>query len=314
MVVLADSIIPKKMTTQVILGILDESIQNTVLPLFENTDLYSRYLLQMLFNFSTDNRRRFGVKTFSECAGAILYAIENRDYDTLKNSGVDRSKLMYISAKCLESLFPISSIEAKAARKKVGYRLKKYHLAKYLGCSVDSMLPMYNWSTSYSRFYDKYIQQIYFKYQKLLIGKANFSVRTSKMHVDYEQLMSNLRMAVCRAIDRCDASKGTLTSMVERTIQTFTNNPEFSHLYGIAFSVSSNVRRRKASEGNVIENFSEELENSNLENEIYMPNFDGIDKNLAIGIRKLRNTAFCHLVLNLPIVFTEEELNTLKGN
>lgn len=313
MVVLVETKIPKKMTTQVLLGILDDSITNTVKPLFENTVLYSRILLQMLFNYSTDSRRRFGNKPFYECAGSILEAIEHRNFYILKEAQIDRSRLMWAAKECLQAMSPILEIEVKVAKRLKGYNLKRYRLSLTMGCNMNYMFGMYQWCNSYSKIYDRLLQQIYLKYQKLLMGRANFTMRTSKMHVDKDQLESNLKMAVGRSIDRCDVEKGTLTSMIERTITTYTNNPEFSHLTGIAFSVSSNVRRRKALAGEVVQNFSSQIEDSDLDKEVYLPNFDGIDKHLAMGIKKLRGTALCHLVLNLPIILSTEEKQMLLG-
>lgn len=313
-----ESKIPRKATTQVVIGILDELIDGFCRPLFENCDMFSRRLLQILFDYSSDSRKRFGVLPFYECAGDIICAIETRNYDLLRKSKIDRSILVMLGKSCLDILRTSIRIEVKIANRKKGWAYKRACLSRYIGCNINILASLYKWSKSYCKLYDRYIEEVYRKYEKLTIGKASYISKNSKMYVDQFQLESNLRMAIGRAIDRCDVEKGTLTYMVEKCMMTFTNNPEFGHLYGIAFTVPTNVRRRKAQKGEVISNFSVGLESQDADMAdaaATSPSiFGDIDDRFMCGIKKLKNTSVALLVMGLPIVLSDSEKKLLAGN
>ncbi len=112
-------------------------------------------------------------------------------------------------------------------------------------------------------------QSILEKYMRLAMLEASAYCTFQKnnnphLQIDVNDVSQNFILAVSKAIDKCDADKGTLTSYVKTWLQDARNSASGSHEYGTAFYVPTSKKREIARKESTINNLSLSIESDEV--------------------------------------------------
>jgi hypothetical protein len=89
------------------------------------------------------------------------------------------------------------------------------------------------------------------KYMRLVMMEAQMfykQQRTNNPHLnfDLDDIAQNFVLAVDKAVNKCDAHQGTLTSYIQNWIKDAKGNPQLRGEYGIAYTIPASQRRSMA--------------------------------------------------------------------
>ena len=316
-------LLPRRLTSQLILSLLDELLAAAALPLFQHTTYMRRLLLQMLLQFSTDNRRKLSALPRPELYALLLKAILTGDFSYVLTCKLDRSLLFRMVADTYAKLEKCGQLEAAIAvsrgRKQQRLLRKRRCIALQLGTPEHMLAPLTTWVAGYILGYTDFRWMITTKYLKLAYHYALKAAYDTKLHVDRQDLFRNLVMAIGRAIDKCDQTKGTLTAYVEQWFLSARNHPDFPHQYGVSFSLPQAVRRQLEKQGQQLTDFTGNMPHEDAipdvnEQSLELRLRNEADRGLLVALRYAKKTEIAVLALNLPIVLTALELQRLRGD
>jgi hypothetical protein len=164
------------------------------------------------------------------------------------------------------------------------------------------------------------------KFIRLAYIKAKAAKKNSDIYVDSEELMMNYILAINRAIDKCDLTKGALASYVEQWFLNAKTNAEFGHEYGISYALPSAQRSKntKLNKWHLQSNFAPSIDDefSDVGREVQqMPDeaaamdFDNLDfdPKLLEKFRHIKKARLAFLAIRLPIILTPQEQALLRG-
>jgi hypothetical protein len=139
------------------------------------------------------------------------------------------------------------------------------------------------------------------------------------LNFDIEDLAQNFSLAVNKAIDKCDAQQGTLTSYIKNWIKDAKGNPQLRGEYGIAYTIPASQRRAMVqSTNNKAVNISvsiddEELQGlrseSNIEEEYERKRTIDLVRVLA---KRADPTGISRMFLGIGEILLPEELRQLE--
>jgi DNA-directed RNA polymerase specialized sigma subunit len=183
-----------------------------------------------------------------------------------------------------------------------------------IGASVERFGAALNWSKAYYREYIKFRNMIMEKYVRFAWNQSQKSKFETNLVVDYEELHINYMLAVVKAIDRYDPTRGPLTACVRGWIQEAKTNPKFNHVYGQSYEMNQEKRNLIIAE-NKQNSFSDQLEN-NLE----VQDTKDLESALAIDqerselydfLVKTKGTKIARLSYGIPYSLSDEEKQSL---
>jgi hypothetical protein len=82
------------------------------------------------------------------------------------------------------------------------------------------------------------------KYMRFTVTMANAYMKGANTRIDLDDLIQNFVLAVSKAIDKCSANQGTLTSYIQQWIRSAQSSSSSSHEYGVAYSVPPAIRKQ----------------------------------------------------------------------
>jgi hypothetical protein len=313
--------LPRRLSTQMILSMLDDFITAAAQPIFQNTTFARRIMMQVILHFSTDNRRKFSFLPKGELHARMLKALVCNDYSMVTPCKIDRSILNRIIMTSYEKIKPAMNLDYRITTSdgetQRAFMLERQTLAKYVGCPEHMLSPLAYWVKGYIKLYRDMNWAIVSKYMKLAYHTMLRYAHYSKMHVDRDDLFKNLVMTVQRAVDKCDQSKGTLTSYVEQWFVSARNNSTFSHVYNVSYILPAVVRRQLQKEGKPLNDFigamPKEEQEDLIESSLELRLKNEVDNKLMYVLRHVKGSEIAFLTLNLPVVLTEEEKDLLRG-
>jgi uncharacterized protein YejL (UPF0352 family) len=162
------------------------------------------------------------------------------------------------------------------------------------------------------------------KYMRFVMMEAQMFHKQQREHnphlnFDIEDLAQNFSLAVNKAIDKCDAQQGTLTSYIKNWIKDAKGNPQLRGEYGIAYTIPASQRRAMAqSTNNKAVNISvsiddEELQGlrseSNIEEEYERKRTIDLVRVLA---KRADPTGISRMFLGIGEILLPEELRQLE--
>lgn len=86
------------------------------------------------------------------------------------------------------------------------------------------------------------------KYMRFVMMEAQLFYKQQRnnnphLNFDLDDIAQNFVLAVNKAIDKCDAQQGTLTSYIQNWIKDAKGNPQLRGEYGIAYTIPASQRR-----------------------------------------------------------------------
>jgi hypothetical protein len=312
-------------STSQIVETLNDFLCSSAEILFKNSEKFRAHIATMLAVFQTDHRKHLSNASLRDTQVAIFHALSTHDFNPIKQIYMDRSFLFSAVASMMYEISMAADIERKLLVKFSAKRERKLAQIKaHLGLASSPILieaAVDVWLNLYVEFRNENIN----KYIRLAFNKAKSAKENSDIYVDIKELTMNYILAINRAIDKCDLTKGTLTSYVEKWFLNAKTNADFSHEYNVAYTMPAAQRSKstKLKNWHLQSNFSPSLDedNAELKNEIEQIvdentlDFDqfNIDVNLLKKYRNIKQTRLAFLTMRLPIILTEEEIKLLKS-
>ena len=120
------------------------------------------------------------------------------------------------------------------------------------------------------------------KYMRLAMLEATTYYKIQKQNNPHLSIMlddvaQNFILAVSKAIDKCDANRGTITSYVQTWLHDAKSTVHFSHEYGTAYSLPNNKKRGIVTEGLKINNIAVSLDHDEVQE---MKSTDNVEENV----------------------------------
>jgi len=309
--------ITANLSSKQIIVILNALLNAAAEPLFQHSHLMRQLVLQAMLQTQVDHRRKISIHSKENTAALIIYGITNRDFSAIKHCEIDRGTLFKAVDIVYGRLKQAVELERRLVRRPKSSKLllRQAMLAHRLGMPVNLMTPLARWIGEYYELYLQFKERIIAKYIKFAYQEANRARALTDLHVDVGELFKNYLLALNRAIDKCDANRGTLTSYIQQWMMSARSSPEFDHQYGVAFTLPANVRKEMERRSIPLTNMSTTINETH--HEIPDPDAEPLrlrpDKTLLACLRQLPHMQVPYLMLDLPVLLTPAEVNNLRG-
>lgn len=138
------------------------------------------------------------------------------------------------------------------------------------------------------------------------------------INVNLDDVAQNFVLAVSKAIDKCDVTKGTLTSYIQMWLKDARNTVHFRHDYGFSYSIPTNKRRDIATGKSSLNNIMLDLNSieaqsvptdTDIEHEIDRKKNVNLVRKLA---KQVDPTGLGRLSLHITETLSDKELQLLE--
>lgn len=307
------------LSSKQIITILNTLLNAVAEPLFEHCSLMRQLILQAMLQTQLDHRRKISVHNKEITTALVLHGISNHDFQAIKLCEIDRGTLFKAVDQIYQLLLQAITIEQKLLTKPKSTELilQQENLAQRLGIDSNLLTPLARWIKIYYELYLQFKGQIIAKYIKFAYQESGRARAMTGLHVDVDDLFKNYLLAINRAIDKCDAERGTLTSYIQQWLLSARSSPEFDHQLGVAYSLPANIRNDMERKNIPLTNMSTPIEERH--HEIADPDGDISktiyqDRILLQCLRNLPDMKIVYLLLDLPIYLRPNEIDNLRGN
>jgi hypothetical protein len=308
------------LSSRQIVEILNSLINAAAQPLFKHSHLMRQLILQALLQTQVDHRRKISIHDKTVAATCIIYGISQNNFDTIKLCELDRNilfqSILYIKPHLEEALV----LERKLLRKPESLKLqmRQRAISKFTGIAPHLLTPIARWVFPYLELYKEFKDRIMEKYHKFAYQEANRARSYTKLFVDIEELYKNYLLAMYKAIDKMDATRGTLTNYIKQWLLSARSAPEFTHQYAVSYHLPSNVRKDMERKNIALTNMSVTLDDTHTEIEDYerfdeMQKIVGKDQYLLQCLRNIPGIKIPYLMIDIPIVLKPHEIEQLRG-
>lgn len=240
-----------------LMKVLDDLLNRAIEPIVKATDLVDHFFVSCLSWYSANSRRRISCLS----KGKIMQMLsvfplleEKGKLRMLKRIKLERNirfkiiKVFLVLAKEYQAL-EIQELKTLCLVKKSRLRERMLAIQESIGGSDNISSVAYAVDFWYKKALE-FRNQIQEKYMRLAAVTANGYYRSCPERFDLNDMAQNFQTAVLKAINKFDPSKGTLSICVQgwlRSAQSPSSN--FTHEYGIAYSVPPSVKRSLAKGG-----------------------------------------------------------------
>lgn len=312
-------------STPQIVETLNELLCSAAEILFNNSTKFKAQIATLLAVFQTDHRKHLSNASLHDTQIAIFKALVTEQFEPLKSIFMDRSFLFSATISMAKQVDYAAEIERKLLQKYSQKRERRLaEVKEYLGITISPMIISKN-VNSWLEIYIKFRNDIINNFIRLAATQAEAATKNSDIYVDFEELMMNYTLAINRAVDKCDLTKGPLASYVQQWFLNAKTNADFSHEYGISYDLPSAQRSKHTKQNtwhkqsNFAPSIDDEftdvaktVQNIEDENALDFGNLD-FDIRLLEKFRTIKTARLAFLVLRLPIILTEEEKLLLRG-
>ena len=234
----------KNYTSYQLLTALDQLIWQGCKPIIECSDFFDRIIANVLCWGSMNSRRKLSSlekPKFYTMAFAFLASQDPKQKLTiLKKMRLERNILFYAMRQFVALTSDLGPVPATGP---LVYRLAITAPSKVWFASKSVAF----WYDEASAFKGYIIE----KYMRLVMMEANHFCKHQKeinptLVFDIEDVAQNFILAVSKAIDKCDALQGTLTTYIQNWIKDAKGNPATRGEYGVAYSIPASQRKALA--------------------------------------------------------------------
>ena len=314
--------------------ILDYFIYEALRPIILYSDVFDTQLSHMVAFVATNRKRKLSAHDrdvfMSLACGALCEQDKDKKFELITQLKLERSFVFLF----IEKFLSLCSRYAEHYRQhltttgitKISHERKMRAIETTVGIEEKRLFSALTYT-------EDFLAQAYAFRNKIVLQYVNYAWKFTNSHCkdhpnyDEEDLNQNLMAAISRALDKFDSSKGALTSYVAFWIQhalTYRNS-KHGYEYGIAFAVSSQMKKSQASGSSTINNFSISLDTPSTTDEpshVDLLDGDGaIDYDLEKHEEQLRlrllakaadPTGIARLYLDIEEVFNDDELDTMR--
>jgi len=290
----------KNLSSKTALTLLDDFLFEIYSPILRHTHLLDEWIIQMVAYNLQNHRRKLSYLDRDDLTQKLYAAYTTKNPQLIREAKLDRGLLMKLLSDCIAILRDYRSKDEKCLC------LDEFSQT----CSI-----IYPTCNAYLDMYLELFHIIQGKYKKLAYREALRASRNTAIFVDKNDIHGNYNLATIRAINKCDAEKGTLTSYIQNWWLNARNNPEFDHEYNTAYKLPSAIRRQLNQKGKQLQNFADKLENAPDSEDEYDPlyrmfHFDPANLKLLQANADKYKEAW--LLYNLPYKLNPTQLDQLN--
>lgn len=248
-----------------LLSVLDQLLWKSMWPILRTTDYFDRVLAIVIGWSATNPRRKLSSlpkERFNTYALAYLAAdTPKTKLRILKKMRIERNVLFYVVGKFLDVLR--DAPPARPTAKIVNALSVFDHEGLWFAARESEY-----WHQQSIAFKGMIME----KYMRFVMMEAQMFHKQQRHHnphlnFDIDDIAQNFILAVNKAIDKCDAQQGTLTSYIQNWIKDAKGNPQLRGEYGIAYTIPASQRRAVAlSPKNKAVNISVSIDSEELRN------------------------------------------------
>lgn len=231
-------------TSYQLLSVLDKLIWKAMWPILNTTNYFDRVLATVVAWSATNPRRKVSSlprERFNTYAMAYLASDD------------PKLKMRILRRMRLERNIPLFVINRfMSLTKEHGVEKPKPELVNALSVTDHTNLWFavrecdYWWKHAI-----EFKGMILEKYMRFVMMEAQLFYKQQKtnnptLNFDLDDIAQNFILAVNKAVDKCDAQQGTLTSYIQNWIKDAKGNPQLRGEYGIAYTIPASQRRSMA--------------------------------------------------------------------
>lgn len=232
-------------TTYQLLSPLDDLLYKAILPLVEGTKFIDTYVAQILgWQTTNPKRKATGVGRQAFVSNATLFLLldsPKQKVKLLRSTKIDRGILFEALRRWLHSAQALDVIASGPVSPENFERL--YNLAKT--CNVREGHNLYYVYQQVAYWYGKASEFKTFileKYTRLCISTATRDYKEMNHAVDLDDIVQTYLLTADKAINKCDADRGVLTSHINNWLMSAKNTV-------MSDNVQSNISKAKAVKG-----------------------------------------------------------------
>jgi hypothetical protein len=229
-------------TSYQLLTVLDKLLWKALWPIVCNTEFIDRVLANVLGWSSSNPRRKLSSlpkERFTTYVVAYLAADDPRTkFRVLKRMRLERNILFHVLDRFnrLCDSYPRTTTPPPSIINSVrATQPNRLWFASRESCY---------WHQQASDFKSMIVE----KYMRFVMMEAQSFYQQQRQHnphltFDLDDIAQNFILTVSKAIDKCDAQQGTLTSYIQNWIKDAKGNPSLRGEYGIAYTIPASQRR-----------------------------------------------------------------------
>ena len=235
-----------------IANVLDELLILAVEPLVQHSNIVQHWLAEMLPLIVSDGRRRVSTIPQAELIPLVFTAIMTTDPDKqlalVRQMKLERNQIFFLVTQVQElcSTYLDDMLVVAQTRSKTK---KNLHQARLLGVEDLLQANRKHWhqallsATYWIDLAYQFKQMVAGKYYKYAFKKAMEAEYSTGLTISIADLYNNYILAIYRAIDKYDSSRGMLSSYIGMWFKNASSNPDFDHEVNTAFSIPASQRR-----------------------------------------------------------------------
>lgn len=305
--------------------VLDHLLFQALRPVLFETSLVECALASILNPIYSDHRRKLSVVPKADLVDMVFTVLAAPDkatkWDLIRRARMERSVWFQVISLFHKRCKPYLRLEQKyltaSDEQKLVISGRMHRIEVTLGANRGRLSAALRWSQSYFDLYNQYREKVTRKYIRLAQQHTKRAAESTNLNVDRKELFNNLVLAIGKAIDKFDTSKGTLTSSVNNWFMNAKTNSKQSHEYGTSYGVSTTKRRsmtRSHSEGhtsdtNLSVSLTDDMEVSDSTPTIESQMIVSEENSSLIRLANhAKNTRVTRLLLGIPYVLSPEDM------
>lgn len=236
--------LPHNHTSYQLLSVLDSLLWKAVAPILKTTGYADRLLSSILYWMSVTPRRKISTldkaKLNTYFMAFLLASNHRTKLRILKRMRLERNIIFYMCSSVIDTCgtMPIG-------------RPSPEMIDRFCVRDHDTFWYAVRESAFWHEQALKFKSMILEKYMRLVVVEAqSFFKKQSQdnpeLTFDLSEIAQNFFLAANKAVDKCDVTRGTLTSYIGLWIKEAKGNPALRGQYGIAYSVPASQRRLMA--------------------------------------------------------------------
>jgi hypothetical protein len=248
-----------------LLSVLDQLLWKAMWPIIKSTDYFDRILANVMGWSAVNPRRKLSSLPKERFNTYVLAYLAADDPATklriLKKMRIERNVLFYVIGR-VRDLYAAQ----KPATRPTSEITNALSIFDPKGMWFSVRESDY-WYTHALEFKGMIIEK-YMRFVMMEAQQFHAQQKRDNPHLDFDldDLAQNFILAVNKAIDKCDAQQGTLTSYIQNWLKDAKGNPAMRGEYGLAFTIPASQRRAIAnSASNKTVNISVNIESPDLQ-------------------------------------------------
>lgn len=305
--------------------ILDLLIEKALQPICAATDILQEWICELLPLVHGDSRRKVSSvpteQLLSMGMASIFVTKKSERFRLINEMKLERGLAFMLLWKLYFLTENYNNYQLKYCKYKdpvirSHFSGKMQEVEQRCNATRNSLGPALNQSSWWADHGVNYKSMIAEKFYKLAYQQASRAASSTNIHVDINDLYKNYLLALNRAIDKFSPDKGVLTSYIQYYFKDANINPDFSHQYGVSYSLPNSRRRELQKKGwmnssgvveqNISSGIEESLEiedHSNYVNEVSTTQTNQRLRSLG----KFREIGLIMLTQNVAYPLTDEE-------